>query len=226
MSAYHLIRSLGRAEEVVAFIETNKTHVKRQVCGIDVHPKSFFDATEHRAFLAIGMPDDRAEVAAEMPTETEFASFIHPLAFMLAEDTLTIGTGCIVYPQVYFSRNIVIGDHALIMPGTVIGHDVTIGDYLTSSANVSFGGGVSLGNRIFCGLGAAIRDHTRTCDDVFIAMSAAVTRDIEQPGTYLGNPAQKFTAHPKRLGTSSEAAKSSAASSKTQAQKKPDPIAQ
>lgn len=221
MSAYRLISSLGQADEVVAFIETNKTPTKRQVCGVDVQPKSFFDATNHRAFLAIGMPDARAEVAKSMPVETEYVSVIHPLAFKLAEDTLTIGAGSIVYPQVYFSRNIVIGEHALIMPGTVVGHDVTIGDYLTASANVSFGGGVFLGNRVFCGLSSAIRDHTKTCDDVFIAMSAAVTRDIEQAGTYLGNPARRVTKRP-TTGTSSNGT----ALPKTKEQKAPDPIAQ
>ena len=77
MSAYRLISSLGQADEVVAFIETNKTPTKRQVCGVDVQPKSFFDATKHRAFLAIGMPDARAEVAKSMPVETEYVSVIH-----------------------------------------------------------------------------------------------------------------------------------------------------
>lgn len=192
-SAFQLIKSLGLGTEVIAFIETDKTTATRQVYGIDVQPISFFDSSRHRALLAIGMPQNRAKVAAQLPADTEFASYIHPDAFRLNDEEFSIGPGCIVFPQVYFSRTIKIGAHAIIMPGTVVGHDVTIGTCVTTSANVSIGGGVTFGDRVFCGLGVAIRDHITVCDDVFLGMSAAVTRNIERAGAYKGNPAHRIT---------------------------------
>lgn len=195
-SVYQLICSMGHADDVVGFIETNQKYRKRQVYGVDVQPGSFFDASKHKALLAIGMPAARASVAKQLPADTEFASYIHPGAFMLSPSELNLGPGTIVFPQVYFSRNINIGAHAIIMTGTVIGHDINIGDFLTTSANVSFGGGVTLGREVFCGLGAAIRDHTSVCDKVIIGMSAAVAGNIERPGAYIGNPAKRMAEQP------------------------------
>ena len=48
-----------------------------------------------------------------------------------------------------------------------------------------------IGNRVSIGSNATMLPVT-VCDDVVIGAGAVVTKDITEPGTYVGNPAKKI----------------------------------
>lgn len=183
-----LMRHMGRGSECAGFMESAEFFQKRDVMGLPVFCLDDFKPQTHQVLLALGTGQERAACRALLPSETVYATCVHPQAFFL--EPMEIPEGCIIYPMTYFSRNIQLGKHALIMSGSILGHDLRIGADFTCSAHVSIGGGSTFGKRVYCGLRAAVRDHISLCDDVFIAMGAGVTADITVPGTYLGTPAR------------------------------------
>jgi acetyltransferase-like isoleucine patch superfamily enzyme len=48
-----------------------------------------------------------------------------------------------------------------------------------------------LGNKVYVGSNSSILPVS-ICDDVVIGAGSVVTKDITEPGTYVGNPARKL----------------------------------
>jgi acetyltransferase-like isoleucine patch superfamily enzyme len=118
----------------------------------------------------------------------------------------TIGDGCFIGPFVEIQRSVTIGRRTKVQSHAFICELVTIGDDCFISHGAMFindlfatGGpaqgrrelwkSTQLGNRVSIGTNATILPVT-ICDDVVIGAGAVVTKDITQPGTYVGNPAR------------------------------------
>ncbi len=71
-----------------------------------------------------------------------------------------------------------------------IGHNCTIGDHTVIAGGVGVAGSVRIGARNIIGGATIFRDHVSTTDDVILGGASGVDRDITEPGTYFGQPAQ------------------------------------
>ena len=60
---------------------------------------------------------------------------------------------------------------------------------LDDGVDVEHLGDVTLGDRVFVGANATIRNLVSVCSNVVIGAGAVVTKDITEPGTYVGVPA-------------------------------------
>lgn len=118
----------------------------------------------------------------------------------------TIGDGTFVGPFVEIQRGAVIGRSCKIQSHAFVCELVTIGDYCIISHGAKFindlfksgkpAGGVRelwrstiLGHHVLVGTNATILP-VRICDHAVIGAGAVVTRDIDEPGIYAGNPAR------------------------------------
>ena len=158
-----------------------------EVHGIKVLP--FAEATKTCScfIIAIGDATARDRLRKQLPSNSIFATLIHP-DVRLTPFT-TIGEGTIVLSRTFLSVDVNIGSFSLVNPGTTISHDCTIGDFFTGSPGVNISGNVLVGRHVFMGTNASIRNAIEITDHVVIGMGAVVTRDISQAGTYIGNPA-------------------------------------
>lgn len=190
-SIYKLIENMGRAVEITGFLESDAYYIPRQIYGLDVNPLSVFDPAKHQAVIALGSSEERYRMARLMPSETQYASYIHSQHFSLSPAELEIGEGSLAYPFCQYSRNVKIGKHALIISDCIFGHDSVIGDFFTSTARLNMGGECKIGNRVSIGMSVSIRDKITICDQAIIGMGAVVVKDITEPGVYVGNPAKK-----------------------------------
>lgn len=117
-----------------------------------------------------------------------------------------LGDGVFVGPFVEIQRGVVVGSNSRIQSHTFICELVTIGNDCVIAHGVMFindlfrSGGpakgdktkwmsTTLGNRVSIGSNATILP-VAICDDVVIGAGAVVTKDINKPGIYAGNPAQ------------------------------------
>ncbi|MFN3408121.1 MAG: acyltransferase [Limisphaerales bacterium] len=117
-----------------------------------------------------------------------------------------IGDDCFVGPFVEIQKDVTIGKRCRIQSHTFICELVTIGDDCFIAHGVMFindlfdiGGpakgrkdlwkSTKIGSRVSIGSNATILPVS-ICDDVVIGAGAVVTRDITQPGIYVGNPAR------------------------------------
>ncbi|MDF2187066.1 acyltransferase [Paraflavitalea sp. CAU 1676] len=117
----------------------------------------------------------------------------------------SIGNQCFIGPFVEIQKDVVIGDRTKIQSHTFVCELVTIGSDCFIGHGVMFindlfsGGGpargdkskwksTSIGNNVSIGSNATILPIS-ICDGVVIGAGSVVTRDITEPGVYVGNPA-------------------------------------
>ncbi len=120
----------------------------------------------------------------------------------------TIGNGCFVGPFVEIQKGVIIGENSKIQSHTFICEMVSIGSDCFVSHGVMFindvfskggpaGGDKSLwkktiiGNHVSIGTNATILP-VKITDNVVVGAGAVVTKDINEPGVYVGNPARKI----------------------------------
>lgn len=121
--------------------------------------------------------------------------------------------GCVLEDNVFIGpfseiqRGVVIGartrvqSHSFVCELVTIGRDCFIGHGVCFINDLLRGGPARgdmdkwrptvLGDRVSVGSNATILP-VNICDDVIVGAGAVVTRDIEIPGTYIGNPAKRL----------------------------------
>ena len=121
-----------------------------------------------------------------------------------------LGDDCFVGPFVEIQKGVTIGartrvqSHAFVCELVEIGSDCFIGHGVVFTNDVFAHGGpargdralwraTTIGNRVSIGSNATLLP-VRVCDDVVIGAGAVVTRDIDAPGIYAGNPARRLRA--------------------------------
>jgi len=121
---------------------------------------------------------------------------------------VTIGNNCFIGPFVEIQKGVVIGNNTKIQSHAFICEMVTIGDKCFVSHGAMFindtfsgggpaGGDVSkwkatkIGNHVSIGTNATILP-VEICDNVVIGAGSVVTKNITEPGIYIGNPARKM----------------------------------
>ena len=119
-----------------------------------------------------------------------------------------IGDRCFIGPFVEIQRDVRIGartriqSHSFICELVDIGADCFIG-HGVMFINDRFGNGgpargdrslwesTVIGDRVSIGSNVTLLP-VKICDDVVIGAGSVVTRNIDEPGTYVGNPARKL----------------------------------
>lgn len=119
-----------------------------------------------------------------------------------------IGSNSFVGPYVEIQKGVAIGDNCKIQSHSFICELVTIGNNCFIGHGVMFindlfekggpAGGdrtlwrsTKIGNHVSIGSNASILP-VNICDNVVIGAGAVVTKSIDQPGVYAGNPARKI----------------------------------
>ncbi len=120
----------------------------------------------------------------------------------------TIGDGCFVGPFVEIQKDVTIGkrtkvqSHSFICELVDIGNDCFIGhgvmfindlfeDGKPAGGDKNKWKSTSIGNNVSIGSNATILPIS-ICDSVVIGAGAVVTKNITEPGVYVGNPAKKI----------------------------------
>lgn len=121
---------------------------------------------------------------------------------------VTIGDNCFIGPFVEIQKDVIIGartkiqSHAFICELVCIGSDCFISHGVMFINDVFSRGGPArgdktlwkktiIGNNVSIGTNATVLP-VEICNNVVIGAGAVVTKNITQPGTYIGNPARKI----------------------------------
>ena len=135
----------------------------------------------------------------------------------------TLGDDCFVGPFVEIQRGATIGartriqSHAFVCELVAIGSDCFVGHGVMFINDTFEDGGPArgrrerwrvtrIGDRVSIGYNATLLPVS-VCDDVVIGAGAVVTRDIDRPGIYAGNPARFVRAHGERKPDAAERAR-------------------
>lgn len=104
---------------------------------------------------------------------------------------LSIGENCMIYDQAAIQPFAEIGDNVVMRSGSLVSHHARVEDHCFVAAHAVIGGGASIGACSVLGLNSAVRDGIRVAARCIVAAGAAVLRDTEPDGIYIGSPARR-----------------------------------
>jgi sugar O-acyltransferase (sialic acid O-acetyltransferase NeuD family) len=157
----------------------------------DAIPLSKFDPSEYEVVVAVGNPEQRKQIVKRLPEGTRFFTHIHESVVIL-DPNIVIGEGSIICAGTTITTNVKIGKHAHLNLHSTVGHDTEIGDFFTTAPGVKISGNCRIGECVYFGTNSSVKEKMKICDSVVIGMNAAVVKDIQVPGTYVGIPAKRI----------------------------------
>lgn len=164
------------------------------VIGSDSDVSGIIEGMDRVALIVpFGNPYLRKKVVEKMCEldNVFFPNIIHPTAIYDPEAG-KMGIGNHIGPGVILASEFTLGDFNYISIGARLGHDIKLGNYNSINPAASCAGNVVFGDRNTLSINATVIEEIRICDDVIIGGSAIVTKDINEPGTYVGVPFKKI----------------------------------
>jgi sugar O-acyltransferase (sialic acid O-acetyltransferase NeuD family) len=119
-----------------------------------------------------------------------FLTTISPDSYVSNEGRIEEGT--FIAPGAKVISNAKILKFCSVNTGAIIEHDVILHNNVQISPGVIICGGVNVGENTFIGAGTIIRDGISITKDTIIGMGSVVLTDINEPGTYFGNPLKRI----------------------------------
>ena len=188
------------ATQIERFLKTSMVFCDRSlygksVVGIPVIYKEAEDIDSERVCISIG--DNRLR--------KELHNLLLPKIgppIIISRDysfATSIGLGSQVLAGSVINAMSIIGSSVIINTNAVVEHDCIVGDFCHIAPGALLGGGVSLGASVFVGTGAVILPGLHVESDTIIGAGSVVTKDILEPGTWVGSPARLYRKNSHRL---------------------------
>lgn len=174
-------------EEIFFLDDNEKVH---ECGGYPVVGKSI-DAKKIDADFVVGIGN--AEIRKrimEMLDYEKVVSLIHPDA-VIAND-VSIGAGTVVMAGTVINPGTVIGKGCIINTCSPVDHDCRVDDFVHIAVGSHLCGRVTVGNSTWIGAGVTVSNNVNICGGCMIGVGAAIVKDIEMIGTYVGIPARRI----------------------------------
>lgn len=142
------------------------------------------------AILSYGDGIKRKTLANQFSKVLFSDNIIHSSAIISTD--VTLGRMNQVFAGTIINSYVKIGLNNIINTGAILEHEVTIGDYNHISVGSIVAGRSVIGNQCFIGAGAVIIDKIKITNNVIVGANSVVVKDINEPGTYVGNPVKKI----------------------------------
>lgn len=175
---------------VGAFLVTTTAFVPEggKLCGLPVLGLDAITIDKQRLgpmVLGIGSWATKAALAAL----GELApAVVHPRAVVGRRNVL--GAGTLVCPGAVITVDCEIGSGLTMNLNATIGHGCKLGEWITLSPGAKISGNCEIGHGVFFGTNASVIPGIKIAAGAVIGAGAVVTRDITEPGTYVGVPAR------------------------------------
>lgn len=115
-------------------------------------------------------------------------SFVGP--FVEIQKGVRIGKSCKIQSHSFICELVTMGDGCVIAHGVMFINDPFLNGG-PANGDMSLWKSTNLGNNVTIGSNATILP-VRICDGAVIGAGSVVTKDIDKPGVYAGNPARKI----------------------------------
>lgn len=158
------------------------------VVGTCAHAACYADAD---FVVAIGSGAVRRALHSRLEAlGCRLVTLVHPAATVAGH--VTLGPGTVVMAGAVINPYAQIGEGCIVNTCASVDHDCVIGSFSHVAVGAHIAGAVTLGENTWVGAGAVIRNHVQIAGDSVIGVGAAVVKNITEPGTYIGVPAEKM----------------------------------
>jgi sugar O-acyltransferase (sialic acid O-acetyltransferase NeuD family) len=117
-------------------------------------------------------------------------SIVSPMAVVNTD--VVIGDGTVIMDGAVINPGSKIGECSIINTNATVEHDCTIGDCSHIAPGAILCGGVSVDAQSIVGAGACVLPGVRIGSRCIVGAGATVTRDLAEPGVYMGSPATRI----------------------------------
>ena len=189
------INKISQTYEVIGFAD-DRIEIGKQVG----HSKVIMNTGElsktsekYNVVIAIANAKIRKMIAEKLIQNKNlvFPNIIDP-SVIYEEEEISIGEGNIICAGTIITVNISIGNFNIIDIDCTIGHDDILKNYVTLYPSVNVSGNVEINDCTEIGTGAQIIQGLTITENVVVGASAAVVKNIEESGTFIGVPAKKI----------------------------------
>jgi len=99
---------------------------------------------------------------------------------------LSIGDNCFILENQTIQPTVKIGNNVMIWSGNHLGHGCEIKDHAYLSSHICISGHTVIGERCFIGVNSTFKDFITVGNRVFVAMGAAVTKNVNDDAVVIG----------------------------------------
>ncbi|WP_439559427.1 acetyltransferase [Dyadobacter sp.] len=117
-----------------------------------------------------------------------FISYVSSKATIFGNE---IGENCFILEDNTIQPFTTIGNNVVLWSGNHIGHHGQIKDHVFFTSHVVLSGHCVVESYSFFGVNSTIRDYTTIAQGTLVGMASAITKETEEWGIYVGNPAKK-----------------------------------
>ena len=121
----------------------------------------------------------------------KFPNIIHPNVVGDWE-RIKMGEGNIITAGNIFTTDVEFGSFNIFNLDCTIGHDTVIGNYNVFNPSVNLSGGIEIEDECLIGTGTQILQYKKIISQTIVGAGAVVTKDLTEPGVYVGSPAKKL----------------------------------
>ena len=174
----------------IAFLDDNEQ--LRSCGGYPVLGKCDIAACYPEAdfIIAVGNAKVREEIQKYAISHgLNIITLVHPDA-VVGRD-VEIGTGSVVMAGAVVNPGTKIGEGCIINTCASIDHDCKVSGFVHAAVGSHTAGTCMVGRRTWIGAGAIVSNNINICSDCMIGAGAVVIKDIKEPGTYVGVPAER-----------------------------------
>ncbi|NIJ53351.1 acetyltransferase [Dyadobacter arcticus] len=118
----------------------------------------------------------------------QFISYVSSKATLFDN---VIGDNCFILEDNTIQPFTTIGNNVVMWSGNHIGHHGQIKDHIFFTSHVVLSGHCLVESYSFFGVNSTIRDYTTIAQGTLVGMASAITKETEEWGIYIGNPAKK-----------------------------------
>ncbi|MUP39644.1 acetyltransferase [Labilibaculum euxinus] len=177
---------------LVGYLDDNQDALKSYPTNYQVlgNVNNFKFNSSDYVVLAIANPDIKEKIYTQLKNSVRFLTYIDKTA--LVGEFVEVGEGSVICPNCIVTTNVKLGCCTILNIGTQIGHDVTIHDYCSLMPNVDIGGCTVIKDKVFIGTNSTVIPSKTICANTIIGAGAIIVKNIDECGTYVGNPAKKL----------------------------------
>lgn len=159
---------------------------KYKVIGEDAELDRLHEKYGVHAVIAMQDGKIRKRIVESQPYFHEWETLIHPSATIL--ESVTIGMGTIISPNVCVSVDTKIGEHCFFSIGASVGHDCEISDYSSFMPGAVSCGHVKVGECTYIATNASILPGIVVGKNVVLGVASVALEDIPDDVMVYGNP--------------------------------------
>ncbi len=150
-------------------------------------PEAYQPTATDRFLLAIGDMEARRRISQSVARRGgQFASYIHPTAYIAR--TATIGLGAVIYPLATVSNAAQLEDHVHLNYYASVGHDAKVGGCCLLAPYATLNGFTVLEEEVYVSTHATVVVGQRVGARSTISANSAVMRDVPTDSMVFGVP--------------------------------------